>query len=79
MPGFQCRAELKSLLVMPAELDILSAKGGAVVRYDVVTCVQALPSNGGFAHYGLTIEPPFSLLQHRRTSRVFRGQAQSKS
>ncbi|WP_308445840.1 type VI secretion system Vgr family protein, partial [Chitinolyticbacter albus] len=65
---------LKSLLGLPAELGILTAEGGTVVRCGVITRAQALPSDGGFAKYGLTIEPPFSLLQHRRTSRVFQDQ-----
>ncbi|MCS3805679.1 uncharacterized protein involved in type VI secretion and phage assembly [Chromobacterium alkanivorans] len=28
-------------------------------------------SDGGFARYQLTVEAPFALLRHRRTSRVF--------
>jgi type VI secretion system secreted protein VgrG len=42
-----------------------------VVRCGLVTRAEALPADGGFAQYRLTIEPPFALLRHRRTSRVF--------
>ncbi|WP_353328808.1 type VI secretion system Vgr family protein, partial [Chitiniphilus shinanonensis] len=62
---------LKSLLGLPAQLGILTADGDEVVRCGVVTAARALPSDGGFARYGLTIEPPLALLAHRRSSRVF--------
>ncbi|UXY16960.1 type VI secretion system tip protein VgrG [Chitiniphilus purpureus] len=63
--------ELKSLLGLPAQLALLTADGAEVVRCGVVTRAEALPSNGGFARYALTLEPPLALLAHRRTSRVF--------
>ncbi|MBM3114921.1 type VI secretion system Vgr family protein [Jeongeupia naejangsanensis] len=62
--------ELKTLLGLPAELGIETADGGSVVRTGIVTAARSLGSDGGFARYGLTIEPPLALLQHRRTSRV---------
>ncbi|WP_040431374.1 type VI secretion system Vgr family protein, partial [Chitiniphilus shinanonensis] len=62
---------LKSLLGLPAQLGILTADGDEVVRCGVVTAARALPSDGGFARYALTVEPPLALLAHRRSSRVF--------
>ncbi|WP_375591667.1 type VI secretion system Vgr family protein [Chitiniphilus eburneus] len=63
--------ELKSLLGLPAELGILTAEGETVARCGVVTQARALPADGGFARYGLTIEPPLALLSYHRTSRVW--------
>jgi type VI secretion system secreted protein VgrG len=63
--------ELKSLLGLPVVIGVLEANGGAVERCGVVSQAQLLGSDGGFAKYGLKIEPPFALLRHRRTSRVF--------
>ncbi|WP_353325111.1 type VI secretion system Vgr family protein, partial [Chitiniphilus shinanonensis] len=63
--------ELKSLLGLPAELGILTTEGDTVVRCGVITRAQALPSDGGFARYGLIIEPPLALLRYHRTSRVW--------
>ncbi|WP_233702186.1 type VI secretion system Vgr family protein [Iodobacter ciconiae] len=37
----------------------------------MVSQAQLLGSDGGFAKYKLTVEPPFALLRYRRTSRVF--------
>jgi type VI secretion system secreted protein VgrG len=63
--------ELKSLLGLPVVIGVLDANGDAVERCGVVSQAQLLGSDGGFAKYGLQIEPPFALLRHRRTSRVF--------
>ena len=63
--------ELKSLLGVAARLGVLDADGSEVVRCGVVSRAELLGSDGGFAKYGLTIEPPFALLRLRRTSRVF--------
>ncbi|MBM3117930.1 type VI secretion system tip protein VgrG, partial [Jeongeupia naejangsanensis] len=63
--------ELKSLLGLAIEVDIHTADGGTQVLTGVVTKVKSLGSDGGFARYGLTIEPPLALLRHRKTSRVF--------
>jgi type VI secretion system secreted protein VgrG len=72
---------LGSLLGQPAQLDILTGAGGLldfdddapeeVTRCGLITKARALPSDGGFAQYRLTIEPPVALLRHRTTSRVF--------
>ncbi|MEO9384678.1 phage late control D family protein, partial [Chromobacterium phragmitis] len=37
----------------------------------MVSQARLAGSDGGFAKYELSIEPPFALLRHRRTSRVF--------
>ena len=70
--------ESKKLMGLPAQIGILTAEAGGpnkeemeVVRCGLVTRVQALGSDGGFARYRLLVEPPFALLRHRRMSRVF--------
>ncbi|MDW5418243.1 type VI secretion system tip protein TssI/VgrG, partial [Iodobacter sp. CM08] len=63
--------ELKSLLGLPIVLSIENANGDAIERCGVVSQVRLLGSDGGFAKYSLSIEPPFALLRYRRTSRVF--------
>ncbi|MFC7422028.1 type VI secretion system Vgr family protein [Iodobacter arcticus] len=65
--------ELKSLLGLPVVLSITDAQGGMVERCGVISQAQLLGSDGGFAKYTLTVEPPFALLRHRRTSRVFQN------
>ncbi|MDW5416629.1 type VI secretion system tip protein TssI/VgrG [Iodobacter sp. CM08] len=63
--------ELKSLLGLPVVIAISDADGGVIERCGVISQTKLLGSDGGFAKYGLTIEPPFALLRYRRTSRVF--------
>ncbi|QEL54129.1 type VI secretion system Vgr family protein [Chromobacterium paludis] len=63
--------ELKSLLGQPARIGIEDAAGGESIRCGVVSEARLAGADGGFAKYELTIEPPFALLRHRRTSRVF--------
>ncbi|MBM2882811.1 type VI secretion system tip protein VgrG [Chromobacterium phragmitis] len=63
--------ELKSLLGQPARIGIEDAAGGESIRCGVVSQARLAGADGGFAKYELTIEPPFALLRHRRTSRVF--------
>jgi len=63
--------ELKALLGQPVRIGISDAQGLEQVRCGVVSQARLLGSDGGFAQYGLTVEPPFALLRHRRTSRVF--------
>ncbi|WP_440030594.1 contractile injection system protein, VgrG/Pvc8 family, partial [Chromobacterium amazonense] len=65
--------ELKSLLGQPARIGIEDASGGESIRCGVVSEARLAGADGGFAKYELTIEPPFALLRHRRTSRVFQG------
>ncbi|MBX9269754.1 type VI secretion system Vgr family protein, partial [Chromobacterium violaceum] len=63
--------ELKSLLGEPARIGIEDASGGESIRCGVVSQARLAGTDGGFAKYALTIEPPFALLRHRKTSRVF--------
>ena len=71
---------LNSLLGQAAQLDIVTGEGGGLIPTDapeevtrcgLITQAQMLPSDGGFAKYQITIEPPVALLRHRTTSRVF--------
>ena len=66
---------LKTLLGVAVEVDILGADGNPQVITGVVTAVAAKGSDGGFARYDLTIEPPFALLRLRTTSRIFQAQS----
>ncbi|WP_039755607.1 contractile injection system protein, VgrG/Pvc8 family, partial [Chromobacterium haemolyticum] len=59
------------LLGLPARIGILDAAGAESLRCGVVSKVESLGSDGGFSRYQLTIEPPFALLRHRVSSRVF--------
>ncbi|MBM2884495.1 type VI secretion system tip protein VgrG [Chromobacterium phragmitis] len=63
--------ELKTLLGQPARIGIADGAGGESIRCGVVSEARLAGSDGGFAKYALVIEPPFALLRHRRTSRVF--------
>ncbi|WP_189354913.1 type VI secretion system Vgr family protein, partial [Vogesella fluminis] len=63
--------ELKSLLGLPVRLGIAGADGSESLRCGVVSAAETLGSDGGFAKYALTVEPPFALLRLRQTSRVF--------
>ncbi|MEN7432403.1 type VI secretion system tip protein TssI/VgrG [Chromobacterium sp. TRC.1.1.SA] len=63
--------ELKTLLGQPARIGIQDADGDETIRCGVVSQARLAGSDGGFAKYELTIEPPFALLRHRKTSRVF--------
>ncbi|MFC7421651.1 type VI secretion system Vgr family protein, partial [Iodobacter arcticus] len=63
--------ELKSLLGLPIVLAVADANGDAIERCGVISQAQLLGSDGGFAKYSITVEPPFALLRYRRTSRVF--------
>ncbi|MEN2427347.1 type VI secretion system Vgr family protein [Chromobacterium vaccinii] len=63
--------ELKTLLGQPARIGIADVDGDETIRCGVVSQARLAGSDGGFAKYELTIEPPFALLRHRRTSRVF--------
>jgi type VI secretion system secreted protein VgrG len=63
--------ELKSLLGLPVVLSVADANGDAIERCGVISQAQLLGSDGGFAKYSITVEPPFALFRYRRTSRVF--------
>ena len=69
---------LESLLGQSAQLDIITGSAGLfglasedVTRCGLITAADALPSDGGFAKYLLTIESPLALLHHRHASRIF--------
>lgn len=62
---------LASLVGLPATLSLQQQDGSTLLRGGIVTRARTLGADGGFARYALDIEPPFALLQHRRTSRVF--------
>ncbi|WP_434631292.1 type VI secretion system Vgr family protein [Chromobacterium sp. CV08] len=62
---------LKSLLEQPARIGMEDAAGGESIRCGVVSQARLAGTDGGFARYELTVEPPFALLRHRRASRVF--------
>ena len=76
---------LKRLLGLDAQINILTAGSGMgdfdahgpglLTRCGLITRAEALPSNGGFARYKLTIEPPLALLRYRTTSRVFQDKS----
>ena len=76
--------QIDKLLGQPAKLDILTGAGGGlpdarnltispeyVTRIGIISAASILGADGGFAKYALSIESPLSLLQHRRTSRIF--------
>jgi type VI secretion system secreted protein VgrG len=65
--------ELKTLLGLPALITLLTGDGTRRPISGIVTSVQSLPSDGGFAAYRLIIEPGLALLGLRRTSRVFQA------
>ncbi|MDR1423088.1 MAG: type VI secretion system Vgr family protein [Azoarcus sp.] len=72
--------EPESFLGLPAQIGILTAHADGldigeqeteIIRCGIVTGIDTLPSDGDFTKYKLSIEPPFALLRHRHTSRVF--------
>ncbi len=66
---------LKKLIGCGVDIVIHLGNGGERVASGVVTASQQLGSDGGFAHYGLTVEPAFSALRLRRNSRVFQDKS----
>lgn len=64
---------LKSLLGQPVLLEVLTAVPGMPLRpfHGHITSAQLIGANGGFARYGLTIEPWFAFLALGRDSRIF--------
>ena len=67
--------ELKLLLGLPVEVSVLLADGGYRVLSGLVTEARQLGSDGGFAKYGLVIEPALAILRHRTNSRVFQDKS----
>lgn len=67
--------ELKDVLGLPVEIGLLLADGGCRVLSGLVTEAKQLGSDGGFAKYGLAIEPALAVLRHRANCRVFQDQS----
>ena len=67
--------ELKDLLGLPVEIGVLLADGGRRVLTGLVTEARQLGSDGGFARYGLAVEPALATLRLRHNSRVFQDKS----
>jgi type VI secretion system secreted protein VgrG len=63
--------ELKQLLGLPVAVDILLANGLTRRIAGLVTHAEHRSTDGGFARYGLIIEPALATLEHAHASRVF--------
>jgi len=63
--------ELKQLMGQPVDIAIGLSDGGERVLSGVVTQAKQLGADGGFATYGLVVEPALAVLALRRNSRVF--------
>jgi type VI secretion system secreted protein VgrG len=64
---------LTALLGQPARLDLLTSQSRTALRpfHGHITRIERLGANGGFARYGLTIEPWLAFLGHNRDSYIF--------
>ena len=67
--------ELKDLLGQPVEIGLLLADGDERVMAGVITQAKQLGGDGGFARYGLRVEPAIATLAHRMNSRVFQDKS----
>jgi type VI secretion system secreted protein VgrG len=67
--------ELKELLGQPVEIGLLLADGSERLLAGLVTCAEQQGGDGGFARYGLVIEPALATLAHRTNSRVFQDRS----
>jgi type VI secretion system secreted protein VgrG len=67
--------ELKDLLGQPVEIGLLLAEGDERLMAGVVTQAKQLGGDGGFAQYGLRVEPAMATLTHRMNSRVFQDKS----
>jgi uncharacterized protein involved in type VI secretion and phage assembly len=67
--------ELKDLLGQPVEIRLLLADGDERVMAGIVTQAKQLGGDGGFARYGLLVEPALATLSHRMNSRVFQDKS----
>ncbi|GIX25919.1 MAG: hypothetical protein KatS3mg122_3150 [Caldimonas sp.] len=67
--------DLDELIGQPARLELLTARSESPLRpwHGHITQASLLEADGGFARYGLTLEPWLSLLAHRVDSRCFQG------
>jgi len=66
--------ELKTLLGVPVQIEVLTDQGGDRVIVGLVTSVRQEGSDGGFASYRLVVESALAPLGLRRTWRVFLNQ-----
>jgi type VI secretion system secreted protein VgrG len=67
--------ELKTLVGQAVDIAIGLADGGERLLSGVVTQAKQLGADGGFARYGLIVEPAFATLSLRRNSRVFQDKS----
>jgi type VI secretion system secreted protein VgrG len=67
--------ELKDLLGQPVEIRLLLADGDERVMAGIVTQAKQLGGDGGFARYGLLVEPALATLSYRMNSRVFQDKS----
>lgn len=67
--------ELKSLIAQAVYVAVHLNDGSERVIAGIVTAARQLGSDGGFARYGLTIEPALAALKLRRNSRVFQDKS----
>ncbi|MFT3930583.1 MAG: type VI secretion system tip protein TssI/VgrG [Spongiibacteraceae bacterium] len=66
---------LKTFIGCGVDIAVQLGDGSERVVSGVVTASQQLGSDGGFARYGLTVEPAYSALKLRRNSRVFQDKS----
>jgi type VI secretion system secreted protein VgrG len=67
--------ELKQLIGLGIDVAIRCGDGSERVLSGIVTAARQLGSDGGFARYGLTVEPAFAALKLHRNSRVFQDKS----
>ncbi len=67
--------ELKQLIGTGVDVAIQLGDGGERLLSGIVTQAQQLGADGGFAGYGLIIEPALAVLKLRRNSRVFQDKS----
>src|SRR5690606_28485735 len=67
--------ELKQLIGTGVDVAIQLGDGGERLLSGIVTQAQQLGADGGFAGYGLIIEPALAILKLRRNSRVFQDKS----
>jgi type VI secretion system secreted protein VgrG len=69
-----CDLALKDLMGQGVDIAI-HRDGDDRVLAGIVTSARQTGSDGGFARYGLTVEPAFAVLKLHRNSRVFQGKS----
>ncbi len=66
---------LKRFIGRGVDIAVRLGNGGKRVVAGVVTAARQLGSDGGFARYGLIVEPAYAALKLRRNSRVFQDRS----